>query len=191
MDYELVWANKKGHYAQVFDLLCEAFEANHNREPSERFLRKLHWALGRAITGQGEPVGHDDPRRERVKVARDENNNVLAMIWWTKTEAETDEARALIRALVVSEPYRRQGIAKALLKDAAEFCKERGIQVLDSILYMANEPIMQMAKDLGFRPEKVWFKKVVTDDWLEGLGEKEKCPLEETHTSQPKSQIAE
>lgn len=159
MHFDLIWASKKNHIDAIAALLKDAFRENHGRMPSEKFMKRLYWRLGQAITGQGDKDSGFDPAKERVRIAIDEEKSVLGVVWWSRYPAETDEPRAYVRALAVKEPYRRQGIGTALVDEMAQFCDERAIQFLDASVYFRNTGVFEFAKALGFKPEKVWMKR--------------------------------
>lgn len=164
IDYRLAWANKRKHSDQIVDLLKEAFELNHNREPDEIFVKRVYWRLGQAITGQGEADTGFDPTKERIRVAIDpyDPDKLFGFIWWTRRHAETGEPRAYVRALVVAGPYRRQGIGTALIEDMEKFCMEkpsRAVKYTDACLYTRNKDVLGFAEKLGFQLERVWLRR--------------------------------
>lgn len=167
----LDWASKRNHYDQIIALCIEAFRENHGKEPGKKFMRRLHWALPKAVTGQGERTELLNPKWERVKIFRDEDHKVLGVIWWTKSESETSEPRAYIRVLSIHKDFRGQGLATKLFKYAAEFCQGRGIKQIESCVYMKNAAAYGFAKDhMNMYPERIWFRLPLSDSRIQSLG---------------------
>lgn len=65
---------------------------------------------------------------------------------------------ARIDNLVVAEPYRRQGIARALLAEVRVWAEERGLASIQLSVYSKNADALACYEDAGFNPLLVKLK---------------------------------
>lgn len=59
---------------------------------------------------------------------------------------------ARIDNLVVADPYRRQGIARALLAEIRQWSEERGLKSIQLSVYSKNTDALACYEDAGFKP---------------------------------------
>jgi ribosomal protein S18 acetylase RimI-like enzyme len=59
---------------------------------------------------------------------------------------------ARIDNLVVAEPYRRQGIARALLAEIRQWSEEHGLKSIQLSVYSKNTDALACYEDAGFKP---------------------------------------
>ena len=57
-------------------------------------------------------------------------------------------------AIVVSDDYHRQGIARQLLSDLIDVARDRRLEYMDGIVLRQNENMIALAESLGFDVER-------------------------------------
>ena len=72
---------------------------------------------------------------------------------------EIDALRILISDLVVATPWRRRGVAAALIAAAEDFARERGVQWIEISTLVRNTAARRAYAALGFRESAVTFER--------------------------------
>lgn len=96
-------------------------------------------------------------------VVTDESNKIIAFIdgsipddeWWYK------EKVAYINHLCVDEKYRRQGIAKILLKEFEKVAKENDAKYIRLLAFPNNKPAISCYKNNGFSEYSTYYSKKI------------------------------
>lgn len=125
-------------------------------EADEGALRELWEEFEREVPepyGEGEPWEDewrdtlDDIRAGGVFLAEDDDGAVAV----ARIEAP-ERARAHVRLVHVRERGRRQGVAKALLRECVDDARSKGAQVVTLDVLLSNETALTVWRKLGFEP---------------------------------------
>ena len=66
----------------------------------------------------------------------------------------------LLDSLLIDTPYRRQGLATALINEAEEYCLDHDYKRIFAVTSPENEPAKALMKSCGFSPMILWEKKL-------------------------------
>lgn len=102
-----------------------------------------------------------NPERGVIKVARDSDGNVIAMVsaqLVISTAQGTDSA--WLEDMVVSGPYRKAGIGKALLQSALDWAKAKGASRAQLLVDIENEPALGYYQHLGWETTQLQARRI-------------------------------
>lgn len=107
-----------------------------------------------------------------VLVAEDDEGEVVGMAYGeTQVPSRFSDERALeLSGVVVRAGYRGRGVGRALVREAARFAKERGIDWVELKTFAPNRGAMAFWEGLGFTPRVVQLTSP-TDALLDRLDE--------------------
>lgn len=130
-------------------------------------LRKLNAMFGAAFgepdTYQGAPPGDDYVRRVLrmeqviVLVALADEDVVAGLVAYELDKLERERSEIYIYDLAVAEPYRRRGIATALVESLREIARERGAWVIYVQADYGDDPAIALYQKLGSREDVLHF----------------------------------
>ena len=107
--------------------------------------------------GEADAATHVSERRERWKlegayaIVATEAEQPLGVVWVLR---DTVAAGCdYVQLIAADRPYRRRGIAEALLRAAIERSRRRGRERLRAGVHRLNRPSLRLFEALGFRAE--------------------------------------
>lgn len=90
-------------------------------------------------------------------IAQDDQDELVGFIWaYRKSD---DEKSVMIMSLHVEPEYRNQGIASQLKQNLESWCKEIGVQSVETTVHFDNKNMLELNLKLGYNAGMVCMKK--------------------------------
>lgn len=105
----------------------------------------------------------EHPNHGQIFVAHDPTAKVIGMVSAQLViSTAMGGPSAWIEDMIVCEPFRGQGIGKALLDKAEEWAKSKGAKRIQLVADADNEPALEFYKHLNWQPTRLYaWKKII------------------------------
>ena len=151
-DEDWLWIEEQ-HVATAWDFLTPNRQATIDRETMEARVQK-----------QMENIRKEHGSKNQVFVARDIGDHYSGFIWVGQiTHGFTGRTQAYLLDLFVAEPFRGQGVGKALIATAEEWAKQKGFDRIGLNVAAHNPTAIGLYKRCGFTTESLWMNKSLSE----------------------------
>lgn len=130
-------------------LLAELFSIEKDFRPdTEKQIRGLGMLIGR-------------PQQGAIKVARDENGKVIGMVSAQLVISTAQGApSAWVEDMVISAPWRAQGLGRTLLDAALQWARDKGATRAQLLVDIENTPAVGYYSHLGWESTQLQARRI-------------------------------
>lgn len=96
----------------------------------------------------------------RIVVAEDENHDFIGYLFVGKgTNQMTGKTSGFIYDIYVAKEHRDKGVGATLMKEAENYCKQKGYAKISLMVSTHNQPAIQLYRKTGFKDEQIFMEK--------------------------------
>lgn len=96
----------------------------------------------------------------KILIAEDENHDFLGYLFVGESTNEmTGQTSGFIYDIYVAKEHRGKGVGARLMKEAENYCKQKGYARISLMVSTHNEPAIQLYRKTGFKDEQIFMEK--------------------------------
>jgi len=96
----------------------------------------------------------------RIVVAEDKNHAFIGYLFvGISTNEMTGQTSGFIYDIYVTEKHRDKGVGARLMKEAENYCKQKGYTRISLMVSTHNQPAIQLYRKTGFKDEQMFMEK--------------------------------
>jgi ribosomal protein S18 acetylase RimI-like enzyme len=96
----------------------------------------------------------------RIVVAEDKNHDFIGYLFvGESTNQMTGQTSGFIYDIYVTEKHRDKGVGTTLMKEAENYCKQKGYTRISLMVSTHNQPAIELYRKTGFKDEQIFMEK--------------------------------
>jgi ribosomal protein S18 acetylase RimI-like enzyme len=109
--------------------------------------------------------GSEAPTGLPSRSACQPRSGIVGCLWLGTAIAQSSGLRhPHIFLLYIAPSHRRQGLGKALMRQAEEWARQRGDRLLSLQVFQTNQPALNLYRSLGYETESLWLVKQMGEE---------------------------